>query len=320
MSQHFASGPTKSTPSHGESMVAWALWGALLAAMFITYVRLDPVELYHVSGDGWTGGLSRVLVEMNFPIALVAIALVLIALDSLPSRAWLIGGPAILLCAFTVWPGVVDDGDLDARPVNFVPALGVLLALGLCVAAIVRSGAPTASRRPLDGIRLAIVVMVVLLSLPWIFADLGLFVPEWVFIMERPITGSDGKVAAAVHLGHHHGLDGALLAITAVLLSRVRLRSPGLARATRLYVSLLFAYGIVNFAQDLWHEQVVKRGWADWKVPNATHPSLTPIWLVMLTLAAGTALVLHRESLRVIDTDPAADHDSGAPISESAHR
>ena len=311
MSQHTASGPMGSTPSHREVAVAWALWGALLVAMFITYVRLEPAELYHVSGDGLTGGLSRVLVETNYPIALVAIALVLIALDSLPVRAWWIGGPALVLCAVTVWPGVVDDGDLDARPVNVVPAIGVLLALGLCVAAVTRSCTGTASRRPLDRLRLTIVIVVTLLSLPWIFADLGVFAPEWVFIMERPITGSDGNVMTAVHLGHHHGLDGALLAITAVLLSRISVRSSGLALATRWYLSLLFAYGAVNFVQDLWHEQVVKRGWSDWKVPSATNPSITPIWLVILAIAAGTALVLHRESLRLVDADRAGDHAGG---------
>src|SRR5205085_2621557 len=81
-------------------------------------MRLDPAQLYHVSRHGLDGGLSRVLVALNFPIALVAIALVLVALDALPGRAWWVGGPAIALCAVTGWPGVVDQADLDARVVN----------------------------------------------------------------------------------------------------------------------------------------------------------------------------------------------------------
>ena len=38
--------------------------------------------------DGLDGALSRVLVEMNSPISLVAIALALIALDALSARWW----------------------------------------------------------------------------------------------------------------------------------------------------------------------------------------------------------------------------------------
>ena len=45
------------------------------------------------------------LIELNFPISLVAIALGLVALASLPRRAWWLGGPAIALCAVTAWPG-----------------------------------------------------------------------------------------------------------------------------------------------------------------------------------------------------------------------
>lgn len=282
----------------GEAIATWALWGLLVIALFVTYTRLDPVELYHVSGDGVSGGLSRVLVALNFPIALISIALVMVALDSLPARAWWIGAPAIVMCAVTGWPGVVDQNDLDARLVNVVPALGVVLALGLGVAAFRRSGLGRAPALRFDRARTLLVVVVLVLSLPWILADLGVFSPEWVFIMERPITGSDGNVAPAVHLGHHHGLDGALLVVSAALLSRVRLRSVRLAVASTLYLSLVFAYGAVNFAQDFWNEQLAKRGWVDRKIPGALEPALEPIWSVILVIAALTALVLRWEAKR----------------------
>lgn len=282
-----------------EVWATWALWGALLLALGVTYTRLDPSELYHVSNDGLAGGLSRMLVQANFPVALVAIALILIAIDSLPARAWSVGAPAIALCAVTALPGVVDDGDLDARWINVVPAIGVVLAIGLTVAAFQRSDRATDRAAPslqLDGVRKAIVVITVIVSLPWILADLGWYAPDGLFIMERPITGSDGNASPAVHLGHHHGFDGALLVISAALLSRVRLRSSKLAMATTLYVSLVFAYGAVNALQDGWNEQLVKRGWADWEIPNAVHPSLEPTWLVIVAIAAATAFALRREA------------------------
>jgi len=105
----------------GEALLTWALWLLVLVAIVVTYARLDPADLYHVSREGLAGGLSRALVVANFPLSLVAIALVLVAVDVLPRRAWLVGGPAIALCAVTAWPGVVDQADLDARPVNALP-------------------------------------------------------------------------------------------------------------------------------------------------------------------------------------------------------
>lgn len=66
----------------------------------------------------------------------------------------------------------------------------------------------------------------------------------------------------AVHLGHHHTLDGTLLALAALLLSRVPARMPRRGEGTALgaYVALLFAYALANALQDGWNEQLVKRG------------------------------------------------------------
>ena len=287
----------KRTPGvpQGEAIAAWALWALVVLAIVVTYSRLEPAELYHVSRDGIEGGLSRALVELNFPIALVAIALVLVALGALPDRAWWAGGPAVALCAVTAWPGVVDQDDLDARWVNAVPALGVALALALTVVAARRAGAGRAARLRLDVARVVIAVLVVLVSIPWIAAILGFYLPEGIFIMERPGLESDGTTIAAVHLGQHHGFMGSLILLSALLLSRPRIRGR-LGTATWLYVSLALAYGGVNMVQDAWNEQLVKRGWLDWKIPSALQPDLAPVWLVVLGVAALTALALRREA------------------------
>ena len=83
-----AAAPPPRFPPQGEAVTVWLLWALVLVAIAVTYTRLDPEQLYHVSREGLDGGLSRVLVALNFPIALVAIALVLVALDALPRRAW----------------------------------------------------------------------------------------------------------------------------------------------------------------------------------------------------------------------------------------
>jgi hypothetical protein len=285
--------------AQGEALATWAMWALVLVAIFATYARLEPAELYHVSNDGLAGGLSRVVVELNFPIALVAIATALLALGVLPRRAWWIGGPAIALCAVTAVPGVVDQDDLDARLVNVIPALGVALALGLTVAAARRAGWGVAGRLPLDPVRLTIAVAALVVSIPWIAADLGFFLPDGVFIMRRVALDTDGLPIAAVHLGHHHGFDGTLVALSALLLSRPRLRRGASAGVRVAVTSLAFAYGIVNCVQDTWNEQLVKRGTLDWKIPSAILPSVSWIWLVIVVLGALTALALRAEARRV---------------------
>jgi hypothetical protein len=282
----------------GEALAVWAMWGLVLAAVAITYVRLPVEELYRVDEGGVAGGLGRALVLVNFPIALVAIALVLVALDALPRAAWWAGGPAIALCAVIILPGVIDEHDLDARLVNVVPAGGVVLAFGLTLAAARRVGASFAPRRRFDRGRLAVAGVVLLLSLPWIAADLGTTLPEGVFLTERLGRDDEGTLVAAVHVGHHHGWDGALLVLTVLLLTRVRPGSPRLAVAHGVWLGALLAYGMVNAVQDLWLEQVVKRGWVEWEIPGALRPDLTAIWLVIVGLAAVFGAALTSRPLR----------------------
>jgi hypothetical protein len=262
----------------------WALWGVLLVMLLVTYTRVAPADLYHTSIDGFAGGLSRVIVQINFPIALVAIAAVLISLDRLSSRWRWWAAASIVLCAVTAWPGVVDDGDLDVRWVNAVPALGVVMALVITVAAA-RTDRSRPAALPLDRVRWVLAGVAAALSIPWIAADLGVYLPGRVFIMEEALA-DDRAGEIAVHLGHHHGFDGALMVVSALLLSRVRLGGRWLAPTTQAYVALLFAYGAVNMVQDDWNEQLVKRGWVDWWMPSALHPALTAIWAVVVVIAA----------------------------------
>ncbi len=99
----------------------------------------------------------------------------------------------------------------------------------------------------------------------------------------RPEPGA-GYAHAAVHHGHHHGMDGFLLTATALLLSRLvgSIRRPVLRTLTAVYLALLLVYGLTNQVQDLWTEQIVKRGWTGWEIPNVLHPSLSAAWAAMI--------------------------------------
>lgn len=119
-----------------------------------------------------------------------------------------------------------------------------------------------------------------------------MFIPDGIFVMERPFTAVGGAVEPAVHLGHHHGLDAALFMISAMLLSRVILRAGKRATAARWYISLLFAYGLVNLVEGAWNEQLLTHGWVHWTMPSAQNPGLTVMWLIIIALTAVTALTL----------------------------
>jgi hypothetical protein len=160
-----------------------------------------------------------------------------------------------------------------------------------------RAGARFAPRLPGDRARIVAALVIVLVSIPWIAAELGFFVGNRVFLTSRVVTEGD-ETLAAVHLGHHHGLDGTLLTLFALLLSRVQLRDTRLGKLLLAYVSLMFAYGFMNFAEDAWHEQLVKRGWLEWRVPSALVPRLHWIWLVTLGVALLTYVLFAFERRR----------------------
>lgn len=87
-----------------------------------------------------------------------------------------------------------------------------------------------------------------------------------------------GAARPAVHLGHHHGADGALFVISALTLTRALPSIPG-ARLRGLLtftLALMTVYGLGILANDAWGEQVVKRGWTSVKIPSVLFPAATP--------------------------------------------
>lgn len=276
--------------SQGEALATWGAWAVVLLTIVVTYARLEPAELYHVSREGLGGGLSRALVEVDFPVALVAIALVLVALDALPRSAWWVGGPAIALCAVVAWPGVVDQDDLDARWVNALPAIGLGLALALTVAAARRDGASFVDHARGDVMRLLLGIALVVIALPWLAAEAGFFFPGDVFMGEEVPPVRDEGIAA-VHYGFHHGFGGVLLAVTALLLSRV----PGSA-TLRAYLSLMLADGLANALQDAWNEQLWKRGTVGTHIADVIRPELSWGWLAIVAFAAAVYALWFRPS------------------------
>jgi hypothetical protein len=272
-----------------EVALVWMLFAVVTSEVVVTYSRIPARALYHVSGSGIAGGLSRALVLVNFPVALVALAVLGLIYTRLPGRNYrAVAILAAVLSAAVFWPGIVSQADLDARPVNAVAAIGVLLALVLSGAVARKGGLSTRSWQRADLVHAAVAIVLLVAALPWLAADLGLYsngVPllgrlfqSGQFLPERPGLPN---FAPAVHLGHHHGMDGVLLVWTALLLSRRVARRAALAA----YLSLMFCYGVGNFANDFWLEQVVKRNWTTWEIPGVTEPRLSIAWSLIVIAA-----------------------------------
>lgn len=264
----------------------WALLLAAAAVVVVTYTRLPPDELYNVSEEGLASGLGRALVFLNYPVSLAAIPVAWLAADRIRSRraVWA-AVAATLLCGVTAVPGVVDQQDLDAKPVNVLPALGVAIALVLSL----RAPWERVGRLPLDPVRVAIGLAVWLAALVWTAAVLGFFFPGDLLLGEELRRGGDGHLAPAVHLGDHEGFDAALLVTAALVLTRYRPRF-----AVAWLLGLALAYGLAVEWRDLWFEQVTKRGWTNWTPPQVLTPRLSAAWVALVVLGLGVALALRR--------------------------
>ena len=272
--------------------VVWLLFFLAATAVFVTYWRLPPSVLWKVHNSGFIGGAGRAFVFLSFSAAVAAIGILPIVVDRLEDRrADLLGLSALILCATVALPGVQTESHLDPKWSNLPAVLGVALAFLLTVWAS-RNGRREFSRTSArgDAARLVVGGLSLFFAAPYIAAELGFFLDGVPVLGSIFITGAirpepgAGYSHAAVHHGHHHGLDGFLLVATALLLSRLvgSIRRPVLRTLTAVYLALLLVYGLTNQVQDLWTEQIVKRGWTNWEIPNVLHPSLSAAWAAMI--------------------------------------
>src|SRR6266540_3354790 len=257
-------------PGLTEALIVWALFAAVAVAVVVTYSRLPPEALYHTSGSGIEAGASRVLVFLGYPFSIAAIALAAIGAARLATRsAALAAAVAAALCATIGFPGVIDKADL----------LRALAAVAL-----------------------------LLVGLPWVFAELGFYVSDVpvlgrIFLAKEIVPSTGGEPSLhAVHLGRHHGIDGVLLAISALVLSRVprQLASAWQAVALSSYLALMLVYGLANALQDFWTEQLVKRGTVSVKIPSLIRPDASWAWAAMV----GATLLICLAVFRVGRVDP----------------
>jgi hypothetical protein len=303
--------PDPAGPGLNEALAVWAVFGVVAAMVWITYARLPADVFYNVTGTGVRAGASRVLVLLGWPISIAAVALLAVAADRFlasspppPARRAAVAAAvaSAILCATIAWPGVIDEADLDAKPSNTLAAVGVGIALALTLAAVRRAGAGALVRhRRGDGIAIALVVMLLIAGIPWILANAGFYVGDVpglrsIFMSKQILPEPGHPTLHAVHLGNHEGIDGILLAATALALRRVlpQMRPTRLRGALSAYLALLLPYGVLVALNDGWNEQIVKRGWTDVGTPKVLTPGLTLSTALLIVLTVVLYLTVFR--------------------------
>ena len=238
------------TGLRAEIAVVLGLLVLVAVELLVTYARLPASELYHVSRSGLRGGLGRVLVFSNFP----ASAHLLANLGLPVSGARAVGGagdggargrPVLR----RLLAGHRRAGRPGCKTVNALAGIGIALTIALAAAVFARNGLTPFRREPGDAARVVVGLVLVLASIPWMAADLGFFLDGAPVLGRLFQTGhaahqlpGDPAALPAVHHGHHHGMDGLLLALSALLLSRaLRLARTPLVRAlVSSYLALMF--------------------------------------------------------------------------------
>ena len=138
-------------------------------------------------------------------------------------------------------------------------------------------------------------------------ANLGFYVGDVpglhaVFMSRKVLPEAGHPHLHAVHLGNHEGLDGWVLAVTALLLRPVlaQMRPTRLRLILSGYLALLLGYGVMVSANDGWNEQVVKRGWTSHGLPSVLNPALNLGWAILIVVA----VVLYLAAFRVRTAGP----------------
>jgi hypothetical protein len=275
----------------GEVLAIWALCAVVSVEIFVTQSRLPATELYHPASSGLSEGAYGVLSFAGFVGALIGLGVLPIIVDRLRIRTVGIAAAiAAALAATILWPGAIHEVDLDTSPVHILSALGAGLTIFLTIVVARRAGTHRwAARQPGDVARIVLGALLVCIGLPWMAADLGfsLTLPglHWLYQTNqlRSQPGVPG-LHQAVHYGHHHGMNGILLAVAALVLSRAisSIRASWLRHALAGYLALLLAYGLGNAVQDFWLEQIVKRGLTSFQLPMVLAPAVNWGWAAIL--------------------------------------
>lgn len=282
----------------------WTLFLVVCIEILVAYTRTKPGELIGVPRTGLSVAITDAIGFLAFPTGLVAIGVALVIWDRFPGGAVrVVAGCAVALSAGVFVPGVAEAEEVEValNPQRVVAAGAVLTLFLQTVRAARRYGVRGLRPRIAGDLpRLVLAAAIAFAALPWFAADLTLsldHVPGLSRVFLTDVLRSEPArtgLNPAVHDGHHHGMDGALLALAALAMSRLVHQLDGWRRAALAGLcGLLLVYGFANALEDFWLEQVVKRGASTYVFPKMLTPRGAAAfgWIALAGIAI-SALIL----------------------------
>ncbi|MHA1270888.1 MAG: hypothetical protein ACTSPY_13930 [Candidatus Helarchaeota archaeon] len=110
-----------------------------------------------------------------------------------------------------------------------------------------------------DKFRIIMTICLIFVSLPWIFALIGIFIGDIpglnFFMSKQPIPWENNY--PAVHLGMHHGYHGFYICVCVLLISYCInwIKNRKIKTFTGLMFNMVLIFGIYSIAQDFMNEQ-----------------------------------------------------------------
>ncbi|MFX0085176.1 MAG: hypothetical protein ACFFAU_05850 [Candidatus Hodarchaeota archaeon] len=182
---------------------------------------------------------------------------------------------------------------------NFIGILSPILAvLNLVIALVLLFIAYYLNRKQINlyeyknmiykpnALEYAIIVLAIFLSLPWIFAQFGFYISDFPILglifwaRQETVQNPEPNYPNAVHIGTHHGTEGFLILIylfITIVWILPTIKNRQVKQILGLVSGVGFSYGVYNWLEDLLTEQVYKRGWMNFKLPNGTSPNFSSL-------------------------------------------
>ena len=204
-------------------LITWALVMFTVISNFVFYQIADPADLFFISKN-WTPSAQLGLEK---------------AVESLKY----LGGVAITITAVFLLDRLIASR--KAENLKFIELKNGNLRFG-------------------RKINLTILI-VLFLSLPWFFAQLGIYIGDIPVLssvfFSKQIPDLEGQRFPTVHLGHHHGWDGAVIfSLMLLLIPSIKWIYDKRIKVLALAgLSVMISFSFYQFAEDFINEQVLKR-------------------------------------------------------------
>ncbi|UCG01688.1 MAG: hypothetical protein JSW11_19015 [Candidatus Heimdallarchaeota archaeon] len=277
-------------------------------AILMTHTFTQANDMVHEPSNHYgslVNAFNKYLTELDGAYQLIAVITILVIAytfiqydEAFPNKGriqiiWSIGALGVLLLQIEIAFNITGILPPIIAILNFIIALVLLLiAYYLRKTSINYKIYQEMITRP-HYLEYSLLGLVIFLSLPWIFAQLGFYISDFPILgiifwaRQSTLQEPEPNYPNAVHIGTHHGTEGFLIIVflwiatmwilPAIVDDRVR-------QSLGAITGFGFGYAIYNVVEDFLTEQIYKRGWMDFRLPSGTTPGLNLQYLTIVLI------------------------------------